>query len=252
MATASASSLNASSSANKASPGQIFNLIVFGVFLLVLVYQYRQISWLTAAVEQLEDNTRKQSAQLEALSKDVAGIFATLQSEKRVQGLRANSDDALAPANEPTGLKSGLYVLTQSINLPNYSSLGAQTREMSIYHLKAVLREGAPPVVLNFGVATSGYLSVPIFYFDYDEDGWVDMSMMRRFIGYIPFSGLLARTIDPRQSQAAYSALLNGLESAKFTPINKIREEGGKIGNSLLEFIEKDAERLTSWIDSTS
>ena len=98
----------------------------------------------------------------------------------------------------------------------------------TIYHVTSTV--GVRDLKLHFGIAPAKVE----FYFDQDNDGWVDTDIIYEYVDSIPFvGGLLSTIFEPEISQDLYDAFLTHSEKAKFIPPERIGEDAGKIAQDL-------------------
>jgi hypothetical protein len=105
----------------------------------------------------------------------------------------------------------------------------------TIYHVTSIV--GARDLKLHFGIAPAKLG----FYFDQDNDGWVDTEIIYKYVDSIPLVGRwLSTTVEPELSQELYDTFLTHSDKAKFIPPERIKEDAGEV-----------AQELWSWATST-
>ena len=105
----------------------------------------------------------------------------------------------------------------------------------TIYHVTSTV--GAGDLKMHFGIAPAKLR----FYFDQDNDGWVDTETIYEYMDSIPFVGRrLSKTVEPELSQELYDTFLTHSDKAKFITPERIKEDA-----------EKAAQDLWSWATST-
>jgi hypothetical protein len=138
-----------------------------------------------------------------------------LDKEKRLSGNRTT----------PDSLRTGIYTLDLDI-VDDQHDLEQDT--YTIYHVTSTV--GVGDLKLHFGIAPARLL----FYFDQDNDGWVDTEIIYDYVDSIPLvGGLLARTVEPELSQELYDTFLTHSDNATFIPPERITEDAGKVAQDL-------------------
>ncbi len=146
-------------------------------------------------------------------------------------------------------LEKGLYKLERDVEVRGRGT-STYNKTFTIYHLKTEIGTKEVSQVIHVGMATSGVTSIPLFYLDYDGDLAVDQDMMFEFVHFIPFGRLAAKSMDPRNSQAAYDAFQESYRSAEFTPVDRITNSGSKLVSGMWKFVEDQGEGLLKWIQN--
>jgi hypothetical protein len=94
------------------------------------------------------------------------------------------------------------------------------------------------------------YMMIPKgVYFDYDNDGQVDVDMFRDFAREIPIVGRrLAKAYDPVIAQNLYSIFVDESEKAEYTSIDDLAEDAEAKSNYLWSFVINQYEHMETWI----
>lgn len=132
----------------------------------------------------------------------------------------------------PDSLRPGIYTLELDfVDDQRNSEQDAYT----IYHITSTV--GVGDLKLHFGTAPTKLR----FYFDQDNDGWVDTEIIHEYVDSIPLVGRwLSSTVEPELSQELYDTFLTHSDKAKFIPPERIKEDA-----------EKAVQDLWSWATST-
>ena len=145
-----------------------------------------------------------------------------LDKKKRLSGDRTT----------PDSLRPGIYTLELDF-VDEQHNFGQDP--YTIYHVTSTVSAG--DLKMHFGIAPAKLR----FYFDQDNDGWVDTETIYEYMDSIPFVGrLLSKTVEPELSQELYDTFLTHSGKAKFITPERIKEDA-----------EKAAQDLWSWATST-
>ena len=138
-----------------------------------------------------------------------------LDKKKRLSGNRIT----------PDLLRPGIYTLELGFVDDRHN---AEQDTYTIYHVTSTV--GAEDLKLHFGIAPAKLR----FYFDQDNDGWVDTETIYEYVDSIPLVGRwLSATVEPELSQELYDAFLAHSDKAKFIPPERIKKDAGKIAQDL-------------------
>jgi hypothetical protein len=145
-----------------------------------------------------------------------------LDKRKRLSGNRTT----------PDSLRPGIYTLELDF-VDEQHNFGQDP--YTIYHVTSTVSAG--DLKMHFGIAPAKLR----FYFDQDNDGWVDTESIYEYMDSIPFVGrLLSKTVEPELSQELYNTFLTHSDKAKFITPEHIKEDA-----------EKAVQDLWSWATST-
>ena len=147
-------------------------------------------------------------------------------------------------------LQSGLYVLETEIELARVKKPGTFKEKFTVYHLSAPVSYDGQQWQINVGLAIAGLTTSPQFYLDYDSDRHIDAKIMYELVSFVPLAGAVTRSLNEDNSQKVYDTFLKDAKVAKFTSLNDIQKEGGKMGNALLNFVTEQTERIAKFISS--
>ncbi len=132
----------------------------------------------------------------------------------------------------PDSLHPGIYTLELDF-VDEQRNFEQET--YTIYHVTFTV--GAGDLKMHFGIAPAKSR----FYFDQDNDGWVDTETMYEYMDSIPFLGRrLSKTVEPELSQELYDTFLTHSDKAKLITPERIKEDA-----------EKAAQNLWSWATRT-
>ncbi len=153
-----------------------------------------------------------------------------LDKKKRLTGNRTT----------PDSLRSGIYTLELNFVDDQHN---AEQDTYTIYHVTSTV--GAKDLKMHFGIAPAKLR----FYFDQDNDGWVDTETIYEYMDSIPFVGrLLSKTVEPELSQELYDTFLTYSDKAKFITPARIKEDAGKAAKDLWSWAIRTFEGISDRI----
>ena len=140
----------------------------------------------------------------------------------------------------PDLLRPGIYTLELDFVDGQHN---AEQDTYTIYHVTSTV--GAEDLKLHFGIAPAKLR----FYFDQDNDGWVDTEIIHEYVGSIPLVGRwLSTTVEPELSQELYDAFLTHSNKAKFIQPERIKEDAGKVAQDLWSWATSTFEEISNRI----
>jgi len=140
----------------------------------------------------------------------------------------------------PDSLRPGIYTLELDFvdDLRN-----AEQHAYTIYHVTSIV--GVGDLKLHFGIAPAKLG----FYFDQDNDGWVDTEIIYEYVDSIPLVGRwLSTTVEPELSQELYDTFLTFSDKAKFITPGRIKEDAGKTAQDLWSWATRTFEEISDSI----
>jgi len=153
-----------------------------------------------------------------------------LDQKKRLSGNRTT----------PDSLRTGIYTLELDFVDDQQN---VEQDAYTIYHVTSTV--GVGDLKMHFGIAPAKLR----FYFDQDNDGWVDTETIYKYVDSIPLvGGLLSSTVDPELSQELYDAFLTHSDKAKFITPERIKEDAGKAAQDLWSWATKTFEEISNGI----
>ena len=142
--------------------------------------------------------------------------------------------------NSPDLLQSGIYTLELDFIDDQHNF---EQDAYTIYHVTATV--GTGDLKMHFGIAPTKLR----FYFDQDNDGWVDTETIYEYMDSIPFVGRwLSKTVEPELSQELYDTFLTYSDKAKFITPGRIKEDAGKAAQDLWSWATDTFEEITNGI----
>ena len=198
----------------------LISVLVAGLLICagLLVHQYSQIKSLN---DQLAVHTEHIS-QVEQVIK--------LDKKKRLSANRTT----------PDSLRTGIYTL--ELDFVD-EQRNVEQDAYTIYHVTSTV--GVGEIKLHFGIAPTKFR----FYFDQDNDGWVDTEILYEYVDSIPFvGGLLSATVEPELSQELYDAFLTHSDKATFVPPERIAEDAGKFAQDIWSWATGTFEEISNGI----
>ena len=137
----------------------------------------------------------------------------------------------------PDSLRPGIYTL--ELDFVDDQN-NAEQDTYTIYHVTSNV--GAGDLKMHFGIAPAKLR----FYFDQDNDGWVDTKTIYEYMDSIPFVGrLLSKTVEPEFSQELYDTFLTHSVKAKFIPPERIKEDAEKVAQNLWSWATRTFEEIS-------
>jgi hypothetical protein len=101
---------------------------------------------------------------------------------------------------------------------------------------------------LHVGMATSGMIPRGV-YFDYDNDGQIDVDMALNFVRDIPVVGQsLAKAYDPEIGQNLYSIFVSEAENAEYTSVDDMSENAEAASSYIWKFVMDQYESIEAWV----
>jgi len=153
-----------------------------------------------------------------------------LDKKKRLSGNRTT----------PDSLRPGIYTLELDF-VDDQHNFGQHA--YTIYHVTSTVSAG--DLKMHFGIAPAKLR----FYFDQDNDGWVDTETIYEYVDSIPFVGrLLSKTVEPELSQELYDTFLTYSDKAKFITPERIKEDAGKTAQDLWSWATRTFEEISDRI----
>jgi len=153
-----------------------------------------------------------------------------LDKKKRLSGNRIT----------PDSLRPGIYTLESDFV---DDQCNAEQDGYTIYHFTSTVGVGERK--LHFGIAPAKLR----FYFDIDNDGWVDTGIIYEYVDSIPLVGkLLSTTVEPEFSQELYDTFLAHSDEAEFIPPARIKEDAGNTAQDLWSWATKTFEEISDRI----
>lgn len=209
-----------------------------------LTYQHFEIRSLRS---QMQDN----QATLESVSHDAASTLAKLESqESRLEVLESTARESAMYPGFPSvekldALQAGYYQLTTSTPYdPDIEAVSSYT----IAHVVVELNYKTSTAKVNVGMARSG-LTPSTVYFDYDNDGRIDVDMAFNFVRDIPVVGRsLARAYDPVVAQNLYSVFVNEVENAEYTSVDDLANDAEAASSYLWRFVNSHYSAIEAWV----
>ncbi len=193
----------------------VAGLLICGGF---LVHQHMQI-------KSLRDQLAVHTAHILQVEQTIK-----LDKKKRLSGNRIT----------PDSLRPGIYTL-ESDFVDDQHNL--EQDAYTIYHVTSIV--GGGDLTLHFGIAPAKLR----FYFDQDNDGWVDTEIIHEYVDSIPFVGrLLSPAVEPELSQELYDTFLTHSDKATFIPPERIREDAGKAAQDLWSWATRTFEEISDRI----
>ena len=183
-----------------------------------LVHQYFQIKSLN---DQLVVHTEHILQIEQAIKSD---------KKKRLSGNRTT----------PDSLRAGIYTLELDFVDEQHNF---RQDPYTIYHVTSTV--GAGDLKMHFGIAPEKLR----FYFDQDNDGWVDTETIYEYMDSTPFMGRwLSKTVDPELSQELYDTFLTHSDKAKFITPERIKEDAEKAAQDLWSWATRTFEEISDRI----
>ena len=153
-----------------------------------------------------------------------------LDKKKRLSGNRTT----------PDSLRPGIYTLELDF-VDDQQNVEQDT--YTIYHVTSTV--GVGDLKMHFGIAPAKLR----FYFDQDNDGWVDTETIYEYMDSIPFVGRwLSKAVEPELSQELYDTFLTHSDKAKFITPERIKEDAEKVAQDLWSWATRTFEEISDRI----
>jgi hypothetical protein len=191
-----------------------------------------EVSSLLEALEHLQG--KRQSPSLDHTD----GVMPDYEAEKaaRMEALRQLTD--------------GVYQLETRTALSESSFEAPVERDYTIYHIRMTIASNGNTYPIQVAVATSGYVSIPRMYIDYDSDGKVDVEALHQLVSWLPLQKIFTRTVNPITSQQLYNAFLLDAQSAHFSSATKLAESGNQLAREIWNTVASHTDDILGWIET--
>ena len=142
-------------------------------------------------------------------------------------------------------LQPGIYVLTTDTQ---YDPSAEEATTYQITHVALEMNFETLGTKLNIGLASLGVIPKAV-YFDYDNDGQVDVDMARDFAREIPVVGRrIANAYDPAIAQNLYSIFVAEADNAEYTSMDDLTQQAEATSNYLWSFVISQYQNMEDWI----
>lgn len=224
---------------------------VIYAFVVAVVLAIVGLTYLHFEIRSLRSQMKDQQATLDSVSRSAARALAKLEAqESRLEMLestaRAPARNAALPSVEKLdALQPGYYELTTSTP---YDPEVAEVSPYTITHVVVELNYETHATKLNVGMGRSGMTPNGV-YFDYDNDGEVDVDMALYFVRDIPIVGRsLAKAYDPVVAQNLYAVFVNEVENAEFTSVDDLSDDAEAASSYLWRFVNSHYSAIEAWV----
>ena len=221
-------------------------LLTAGLLVCVaaLVYEFSEVQRLENQVINLRlrlDVAQMRIANLSHLSEKHERQISVME---KATGLKRIAVEA--PIREQLDtLQPGIYVL---ITDTQYDPSVEEATTYRITHVTLEMSFESFGTKLNIGLARSG-VSPKGVYFDYDNDGQVDVDMARDFAREIPVVGpRIANAFDPAIAQNLYSIFVAEADKAEYTSTDDLTQQAEATSNYLWSFVTSQYQNMEDWI----
>lgn len=221
-------------------------LLTAGFFVCVaaLVYEF-------SVVQRLENQVNSLRLRLDAAQMRLANLSHASEKHERQIGVIEEATGLKriaveAPSRQQLDmLQPGIYVLTTDTQ---YDPSAEDATTYQITHVTLEMSFEALGTKLNIGVARSGVIPKGV-YFDYDNDGQVDVDMARDFAREIPIVGRrIAKAYDPAIAQNLYSIFVAEADNAEYTSMDDLTQQAEATSNYLWSFVISQYQNMEDWI----
>jgi len=212
-------------------------------------------------LQQLSDTVMQTEADISHLVSEFSNLLDTLENKKGKNQLVAPADlsansyadyqrEQEARVKIIQGLNSGMYQLSTTIALMESVIEPPIERDFTIYHIQMTLPANGTSYPIQVGIATSGYLSVPRLYIDYNSDGRVDVGALHQLVGWLPLQKIFSRSVNPATAQQLYNIFLQQHEEAAFSNIDTINNSGNTLVQEIWNIISSHTDDILGWIEA--
>lgn len=214
------------------------------VCIAALVYEF-------SAVQRLENQVISLRLRLDVAQMRLANLSRLSEKHERqisvieeATGLKRISVEAPSRQQLDT-LQPGIYVLTTDTQ---YDPSAEEATTYQITHVALEMNFESLGTKLNIGLASSGVIPKAV-YFDYDNDGQVDVDMARDFAREIPVVGRrIANAYDPAIAQNLYSIFVAEADNAEYTSMDDLTQQAEATSNYLWSFVISQYQNMEDWI----
>lgn len=221
---------------------------VVAVLVLALAYQHFEIRALRSQVAEIE--TRAQAASGEAEK----ALAKSKNQESRLEALERRSEQKFGTLPLPSAeglaaLGSGYYRLTTNTSYdPDNEPDADETPDYTITHITMAMDFESYATRLHVGLARSGLTPMSV-YFDYDDDGRIDVDMALDFVRDIPVVGArLAGSYDPDVAQNLYAIFVGEAADAEYTSADDLANDAETASSYLWEFVQQKYDAIEAWV----
>ncbi len=221
-------------------------LLTAGLLVCVaaLLYEFSEVQRLENQVISLRlrlDETQMRLTNLDDLSEKHERQISVIEE---TTGLKRIAVEAPSSQQLDT-LQPGIYVLTTDTQ---YDPSAEESTIYRITHVTLEMSIESHGTKLNIGLANSGMIPNGI-YFDYDNDGQVDVDMARDFAREIPVIGRrIAKAYDPAIAQNLYSIFVAEVDNAEYTSMDDLTQQAEATSNYLWSFVISQYQNMEDWI----
>jgi hypothetical protein len=225
-------------------------LAMFGVTvtMVLMIIALGKLDDLTASTERLSKSSAKTSEQIDALALRMVDIERKLTALEDVVSVGRGIPVVYSKASvDPDSIQNGLYILEKDVTLKYPTRVGSYQRNFTLYHIRLSVGSGKFVTAVNAGIAVAG-MSNPQFYIDYNSDNAIDHALMQEMVDFIPFSNLVARTMNEYNSQTMYNVFLDNHSSAKQITLDSIEDDANVVAKGLWIAVNNQKDRIMKLI----
>lgn len=146
-------------------------------------------------------------------------------------------------------LNDGVYQLETRAALSQSAFEAPVERDYTIYHIRMTLTSNGNTYPIQVAVATSGYISIPRMYIDYDSDGRVDVEALHQLVSWLPLQKFFTRTVNPTTSQQLYNAFLVDYKNAHFSSSTMLAQSGNQLAREIWNAVTLHTDDILRWIE---
>lgn len=221
-------------------------LITAGLLVCVaaLVYEFSEVQRLENQVISLRLRLDVAQMRLENLGQLSEKHERQISVIEEATGLKRIAVEAPSRQQLDT-LQPGIYVLSTDTQ---YDPSAEEATTYQITHVTLEMSFESFDTKLNIGLARSGVIPKGV-YFDYDNDGQVDVNMARDFAREIPVVGRkIANAYDPAIAQNLYSIFVAEADNAEYTSMDDLTQQAEATSNYLWSFVISQYQNMEDWI----
>ena len=218
------------------------------VCIALLVYALWRMDSLSERFDGLDQRLGLTSRDVQQTTSDIQARADELES--RVASLEQSAGISPSALQKPSLeqldlLLPGLYELETSTQ---YDPEFKETSPYTISHVVMEMRYEDYGSTLHVGMATSGMVPKGA-YFDYDNDGQIDVDMALNFVRDIPVVGRsLAKAYNPEIGQNLYSIFVSEAENAEYTSVDDMSEDAEAASSYIWKFVMDQYESIEAWV----
>ena len=217
----------------------------------LLVYVSWRLWGLSEHVDALDARLDLASHEAQETSAAAEAMLARADKlESQVKSLEQMANAPSKALKKPSpeqldGLLSGLYELETS---SQYDPELEETSPYTITHVVVDFQYETYGTKMHVGMARSGMIPKGV-YFDYNNDGQIDVDMALNFVRDIPVVGRsLAKVYDTDIAQSLYSIFVSEAANAEYTSVEDMSDDAEAASSYIWTFVMDQYDDIEIWV----